>query len=226
MRNLACLVLLLALPGCDRKTPKPPVPEATTPTSDTLPYYTEKTFTARWLSREEADKEKPHTISDFAYTNQDGKEITKDFLDGQIAVVNWFFTVCQGICPKIMGNVHETYDAFPQDSGIVFLSHSVTPKLDTPAVLRKYADKREIKTLRWQLVTGDREKIYAHARTNYFADQEAGVREKNGIMHTENVILLDPEGHIRGVYNGTLRMDMKRLIADIRVLKKELEATD
>ena len=45
-------------------------------------------------------------------------------------------------------------------------------------------------------------------------------------MHTESVILRDPEGHIRGVYNGTLRLDMKRMIADIRVLKKELEATD
>tara|TARA_B100002003_G_scaffold241690_1_gene263707 strand:+ start:1466 stop:1927 length:462 start_codon:yes stop_codon:yes gene_type:complete len=77
-----------------------------------------------------------------------------------------------------------------------------------------------------QLVTGDRKTIYANARTSYFADQEAGVKEKNGIMHTESVILRDPEGHIRGVYNGTLRLDMKRMIADIRVLKKELEATD
>ncbi len=71
-----------------------------------------------------------------------------------------------------------------------------------------------------------RKTIYANARTSYFADQEAGVKEKNGIMHTESVILRDPEGHIRGVYNGTLRLDMKRMIADIRVLKKELEATD
>ena len=196
------------------------------PTTDTLPYYTEKTFTAQWLTKEEAAKEKLHSISDFSYTSQDGEEVTKEFLDGRIAVVNWFFTVCQGICPKIMGNVHETFDAFPHDTGVVFLSHSVTPEMDTPEVLRSYAKEREIKTLRWQLVTGDREKIYANARTSYFVDQEAGVKEKNGILHTENVILLDPNGHIRGIYNGTLRLDMKRLIADIRVLKKELEPAD
>ncbi len=223
MRNLLLLALLL-LPGCKPKTPT--APEAKTPTTDTLPYYTDKSFTPRWITREEAAQEKLHTISDFSFTNQDGEEVTKEFLDDRIAVINWFFTACQGICPKIMGNVHETFDAFPHDSGIVFLSHSVTPEMDTPAVLRAYANEREIKTLRWQLVTGDRETIYKKARDSYFADQEAGVREKNGIMHTENVILVDPEGHIRGVYNGTLRMDMKRLIADIRVLKKERQPAD
>lgn len=220
MRRTIWALLLVAIPGCDGKAPAPP--EAKTPTTETLPFYTENTFTARWIGVEDPDYGELHTVSDFSYTSQDGRKITKEFLEGRIAVVNWFFTVCQGICPKIMGNVHEALDAFPHDAGVVFLSHSVTPEMDTPEVLRSYAERREITTPRWKLVTGDRKKIYAQARESYFIDQELGVKEANNILHTENVILLDPKGRIRGIYKGTLRKEMKELIEDIRVLKKEV----
>ena len=53
--SVTLLVLLLALPGCEPKKPTPP--KAKTPTTDTLPYYSEKTFTAQWLTKEEAAKE-------------------------------------------------------------------------------------------------------------------------------------------------------------------------
>jgi protein SCO1/2 len=40
-------------------------------------------------------------------------------------------------------------------------------------------------------------------------------------LHTENFILVDKQRRIRGVYNGTLSVDVNRLIKDIELLKQE-----
>lgn len=72
-------------------------------------------------------------------------------------------------------------------------------------------------------MTGDREEIYALARTSYFADEDLGFgKGTDDFLHTENFVLVDGQKRIRGVYNGTLPLDIRRLIEDIRLLKSEL----
>ncbi|MEO1096967.1 MAG: SCO family protein [Bacteroidota bacterium] len=94
------------------------------------------------------------------------------------------------------------------------------PWVDSVSVLKEYAVNKGIDSDRWHFVTGDKDEIYDLARNSYFAEKEIGmVRNSNDFLHTENFILVDQKGRIRGVYNGTLELEMKRLIRDIKALK-------
>ena len=70
-------------------------------------------------------------------------------------------------------------------------------------VLRAYADKKGAIDGKWNLVTGKKEDIYYIARKSYLAVQTTSSKELYDMVHTENFILVDGEGRIRGFYDGT-----------------------
>ena len=76
--------------------------------------------------------------------------------------------------------------------------------------------------MKWYLVTGDKEQLYSIARKGYFADEDfVKTQDESNFIHTENFILIDKLGYIRGVYNGTLEVDVDRLKRHIKILQKE-----
>jgi len=94
------------------------------------------------------------------------------------------------------------------------------PWVDSVSVLKNYAEVHQINDQQWNLLTGDTEQIYRLARQSFFAEKEIGLnRSTDEFLHTENFILVDGKGHIRGVYNGTIGLEMVRLTEDIRTLK-------
>jgi len=105
---------------------------------------------------------------------------------------------------------------------VVILSHSVTPARDDVPTLSKYANANHIDSKNWWLLTGDKEQIYKMARQSYFADDESGYTKNiNEFLHTENLVLVDRKGRIRGVYNGSLRLEVDNLIDNIKMLEQE-----
>ena len=118
-----------------------------------------------------------------------------------------------------MGTLQEK---FKNDDEVIFLSHSVTPQMDSVPVLKKYAETKGVITGKWHLLTGSRDEIYRLAKKEYFAGDTVGYYQTgNEFLHTENFILVDKHRRIRGVYNGTLLLEMERLSEDIATLKKE-----
>jgi protein SCO1/2 len=102
------------------------------------------------------------------------------------------------------------------------LSYSVTPWLDKPYVLKNYKQKNSITNSNWHFLTGDRARIYKLARQSYFAEENIGFsKDSSDFLHTEHVMLVDKTGRIRGVYNGTLILEMQQLAEDIRSLQNE-----
>lgn len=183
-----------------------------------LPYYTEATFTPQWIEADNAQGNL-HAIPAFAFQNQRAETLTQDDLAGKIYVANFFFTTCPGICAKMTRNLTVVHAAFADDPSVMLLSHSVTPAYDTPERLKAYAAKYDVLGSNWQFVTGDKDAIYTIARQFYFADDEIGLsQDSNTFLHSEKLILVDGHGHIRGVYNGVMTIDMQRLIQDIRTL--------
>ena len=112
-------------------------------------------------------------------------------------------------------------DEFKADSDIMFLSHSVTPVSDSVPVLAAYAELYGADPEQWMMVTGDKKEIYDLARKSYFAVTTEGEGDSTDFIHTENFVLIDKNKRIRGFYDGTSSKDVDRLIADIRILKKE-----
>ena len=181
-----------------------------------LPYFNSAIFTPEW------DKGN-HKIPEFSFRNQNGELVNNETFAGKIYVADFFFTICPGICPKLTKNMGMLQETYQDDPGIKLLSHSVMPWNDTVDKLNVYAEKNKVRLPQWHLVTGDTDSIYDIARNGYFADEDfTKTQEASDFIHTENFILVDKQGYIRGVYNGTLPLEVKRLMRHIEILKKEL----
>ena len=186
-----------------------------------LPFYHTADFTPQWIS-DKTQLDTLHTLANFELTNQNNQKITQENLRGKIHVACFFFTLCPSLCPKIMGNMKVVQDSFQHDKNFIIASYSVMPDRDSVPRLRSYATKNQIINNKWHLLTGDKKQIYQLARKSYFADENLGVQKgENDFMHTENFILVDKNLHIRGIYNGTLSLEIEQLIKDIRTLEQE-----
>lgn len=188
---------------------------------NSLPYYSDSTLTPEWLAPSDPAWKNIHQTGAFSLINQDGDTITDQTIDGKIVVVDFFFTFCPGICPKLTNHMRLIQDAFEEEEEVTLLSHTVTPWADSVPVLKMYAESQGVKTGKWHLLTGNKDEIYRLAREEYFADDEFVPNKSGDFLHTENFVLLDKKGRIRGVYNGTLEVEVKQIIDDIEILKNE-----
>ena len=186
---------------------------------DTLPIYQPAQVNAKLVDTSVAHRIKYHTISDFNLINQNGDTITQAFYDNKIYVADFFFTTCQSICPIMTKNMKKVQDKLINDKEILLLSHSVTPEIDSVEQLKRYAISHQINDDKWNLVTGDKKQIYNLARKSYLAVEDNPIGEYD-MIHTENFILIDKKNQIRGFYDGTLELEIARLLDDIEILKK------
>ena len=164
---------------------------------------------------------KNHSISDFELTNQNGKTITNTTYENKIYIADFFFTRCQTICISMAYNMSELQEYYKDDNDIMFLSHSVTPTIDSVSVLKEYAIKKGVIDEKWNITTGSKSHIYDLARKNYFAVLDEGSGDENDFIHTEQFVLIDKERRIRGFYDGTEIEDMNKIKKDITILKRE-----
>jgi protein SCO1 len=205
------VVLFILLIGCKSKQTALP-----------LPFINKPDFTPEWINKSDAGYASIHTIPAFSFTNQNGETITEKTVEGKIYVADFIFTRCGSICPKMTANMGLIQDKFKNDDEVILLSHSVTPEMDSVPVLKRYAENKGVISGKWHLLTGNKGAIYTIAKKQYYAGDTIGYYQTgNEFLHTENFILLDKKRRIRGVYNGTLPVEMDRLIEDIGTLKLE-----
>ncbi|HNE81931.1 MAG TPA: SCO family protein, partial [Flavobacteriales bacterium] len=108
--------------------------------------------------------------------------------------------------------------AYRNEARFVILSHTVTPEIDSVPVLSAYAELHGADPERWRFLTGDRRQIYNLARKSWFAVKDSGDGGPDDFVHTENLVLADTLGRLRGFYDGTDPKDVDRAIGDIRKL--------
>ena len=164
---------------------------------------------------------KDHTIADFKLSNQNGEIITNNTYANKIYVADFFFTRCQSICIAMAYNMSELQDFYKNDGDIMFLSHSVTPVMDSVAVLKEYAERKGVIDEKWNVTTGSKKDIYELARKSYFAVLDEGNGDEDDFIHTEQFVLVDKERRIRGYYDGTEKEEMLKLKEDIALLRAE-----
>lgn len=191
---------------------------------DRLPVYHPSELDPRLVDPSARQAYGVHHIKDFRLIDQNADTVTLADTKGKVVVADFFFTTCGSICPKMgtqMARVQETYRT---NEGVLLLSHSVTPEIDSVPLLHAYGERYGADPARWRLMTGDRRQIYDLARTSYFACTEEGDGGPDDFVHTENFVLVDTLRRIRGFYDGTSPKDVDRLIADIaRLLEEEPE---
>ena len=181
-----------------------------------LPFYGEKELAANGKDT------LYHAIPSFQFINQDGDSITDKTYDGKIYVVDYFFSTCKSICPKMASELIRVQKKFSYTNGLVqILSHTVNPENDSVPVLKAYANMVHADAKMWNFVTGEKKKLYDIARNGYLLNALEGDGGADDFIHSELFILIDKEKHIRGIYDGTQIKEVSNLIDDIKVLIAE-----
>ena len=163
-----------------------------------------------------------HTVAPFSLISQNGMEITQDDVENHIRIVNYFFTTCPGICLDMAKSLRKVQSKYLDNDAIKIMSHSAMPEYDTPKVLKNYAEVNDVDSNRWILLTGEPDLINNLARTSYFTVLKEGEGwDEHSFIHTENLVLVDHKGRLRGYYDGTSEDDTDLLIDHIAVLLEE-----
>lgn len=162
-----------------------------------------------------------HSVQSFNLIAHTGKPFSSSQLDGKIYVADFFFVTCQTICPKMTMQMKRVQEAFKNDTSVLLVSHTVNPANDTVEVLMGYASEYGADGEKWFFLTGDKKIIYDLARHSYFITALPGDGGSHDFIHSEKLILVDPDKRIRGYYDGTDIEDVNRLIEEIKVLQWE-----
>ena len=168
----------------------------------------------------EGDGQRLPTIGaapDFTLTSQNGGEVTLESLRGKVVAVTFIYTSCPDVCPMLTDKMARVQDELGADFGskIAFLSISVDPEHDTPAVLKEYAEALGADLNGWSFLTGTPAAVREVAHRYGVAVAPAA---DGGVDHTLLTTLVDRQGTMRVQYLGyrfdpeEFRQDLLRLV--------------
>ena len=162
-----------------------------------------------------------HKIPDFSFINQNGQEISRKDLEGKIYVADFFFATCPTICPQMATHMLEVQNHFYDRADFAGLAHTVKPGHERVNVLKEYSTKVHAIDSIWNFVTGPKEAIYDIAFKGYFVNALPDEIAPGGFLHSQFLILVDKNGHIRGYFDGTSTTEVNSLFDAIEILYKE-----
>ncbi|MBI4889214.1 MAG: SCO family protein [Acidobacteria bacterium] len=152
----------------------------------------------------------------FTLTGEDGQPFQSNAeLAGKIWVADFFFTTCNGPCPRmtaLMKRVQEATREFPE---VQLVSFTVDPKNDTPEKLREYAGRFRYDAARWHFLTGDPAELTKLSDSTFHL---GGL----GPEHGTRFALVDRKGRIRAYYETSDSAAIRQLVEDITKLRKEV----
>jgi protein SCO1 len=160
------------------------------------------------------------TIANFTFTNQNGAAVTNATFAEKAYIVDFFFTSCPTICPKVMKQMLRVHDRFKDSAGVLLLSHTIDPKRDSVGKLRVYAENLGVATSKWHFVTGVKDSLYSLA-DDYFSIAKEDPYAPGGFDHSGRLILVDKNRHVRSFCDGTDEKDVERFMKDVEKLLKE-----
>ncbi len=185
--------------------------------SEELPYFGEKEV----LRTDEQGNDRLDTVFQkvdaFEFINQDGKVVTAESIAGKIRVVDFFFTSCPTICPKMKRQLLRVYEEFKGNPNFVILSHTIDTRHDSVPVLKTYAEKLGVQTNTWNFMTGSHDSILVAAE-RYLVTANEDETAPGGYVHSGAFVLLDGSHFIRGYYDGTNPDDVDAMMRDIELL--------
>jgi cytochrome oxidase Cu insertion factor (SCO1/SenC/PrrC family) len=158
-----------------------------------------------------------HQVPDFQLTERSGKPLALADLRGKVWIADFIFTRCRGPCPMMTAKMKAMHDVLADAPDARFVTITMDPKFDTPAVLSKYAEANGASE-RWLFVTGPEPAIEDLSIKGF----KLGAGQDGGqIVHSSRFILVDRTGKIRGYYDSEEEGAERKLVADARALLKE-----
>ncbi|WCT12918.1 SCO family protein [Mucilaginibacter jinjuensis] len=159
-----------------------------------------------------------HKLPDFNLVDQDNQPVSLKSFDNKIFVAGFFYTHCPSICDQVNSNLDSLVKGYAHNKMLHFVSITVDPMHDSPAILKAYAGK-QVSSAKWQFLTGDTTTIYNLAAKGFLVN--AAHAGNNEFVVDDKLVLIDADKRIRGYYSGTSIIDMNRLNDEIKVLIAE-----
>jgi protein SCO1 len=162
-------------------------------------------------------------VKPFSFTSQDGEKVDESILKDRVAAVNFFFTTCRSVCPKMNNNLRPVYEEFKNEKDFLVLSFTSDPERDSAATLKKYADSMKVDTRKWVFLTGRKDSLYKAARQSFkLDDPNNNVRDiKDDFLHTQFIALVNRKGGVVKIYDGLKPSEMAEMKIRVRKLLKE-----
>ncbi len=153
--------------------------------------------------------ERYNQVPDFTLTERSGQPLdSAKELKGKVWLASFFFTACPGPCLRMNGRLQEIQHELNHDKhgDVRIVSFSINPEMDTPEVLRKYAERFHASEDHWYFLTGERQKIYDLARNifQFTVKKVDDPTDLNAYIHNTRIALVDRDGTIRGSYDVTM----------------------
>ena len=178
-----------------------------------LPYYSNATFASEVANVQKKDVA---AIPPFSFTDQDGKIVNNSLVDHKVWVADFFFSRCGSVCPKMNQHLQQVQKVFSGNNNFKIVSFTCDPKNDTPRTLNRYAERYTSDHVQWLFVTGNKERLYHFARKGLGIVATEGDGGVNDFIHSQNLVLIDKQGYIRGYYDGLENNSVNQLILDIK----------
>ena len=173
-------------------------------------------------------------VPEFEFENQNGEMISNQNYDNKVYVVEFFFTSCPTICPRMNENMVKIQNEFYGNPSFGIASISIDPERDSPQVLKEYAERKGATLKNWHFLTGDKEDIYSFSNDGFRLYAGVNKDVQGGFEHSGLFALIDKEGYIRSrtvingenenpikFYNGLDDKEIQWLKEDIKILLKE-----
>lgn len=159
-------------------------------------------------------------VPPFRLVDQQQHAVTNAHLTGSVWVADFIFTRCAGQCPLMSGRMAQLQAAFRDEPRVRLVSLSVDPARDTPQVLADYASAYQADPARWHFLTGDIEAVRRLSQDGFHLGLSEGGTAAEPILHSVKLVLVDPQGSIRGYYDSTDAKALRQLQADARQLAR------
>ncbi|SHF71145.1 protein SCO1/2 [Flavobacterium fluvii] len=182
-------------------------------------------------SKDDGKLDKIGPVPKFELVNQDNVKISNETYKGKVYVLEFFFTTCPSICPKMNQSMLGIEKKFFGNPNFGIVSISIDPEHDTPAVLKTHRELLGVKSSNWNFLTGDKAYIFdlSNKGFNLYAGQNSKV--KGGFEHSGLFALIDKKGNIRCrydefgnpilYYDGLDKKGVRDIQQDIAILLKE-----
>ena len=159
-------------------------------------------------------------VGEFDLMDRKGDPVDESLFDGEVTVLTFFFTSCNGPCPaiaRVMKGIQDrTAQAVMVPTGrdvlgkrVQLASISVDGGRDTPAVIDSFAESYGADPDRWVFLTGDPEAVRELVRESIGFElreqEEIQVEDPSGammnnILHPTRLLLVGPDRRLIGVY--------------------------
>lgn len=177
----------------------------------------------------------PKKVPSFSFTDQNGNTVTNKDYEGKVYVLEFFFTTCPTICPRMNRNLVQIQEEFKGFDNFGVASFTINPEHDTVEALKAYAESYKITNPNWHLMTGNEEQIYKLANEGFNLYTAKDDEAEGGFEHSGNFALIDKNGFIRSrivngnpiiYYNGMIseaeKIDDEGMSEEISILKEDI----